>query len=144
MKYVSLFVFALLIVVFSACENSSDSSEVKLHWDRDMCTRCVMVISDRHNTVQVTNPKTSKNYMFDDIGCMALWFNDEKISWNDEAVVKITDADTGEWINAKDAFYDSQNITPMGFGYSAHKTKDSIKKDQEIIDYEEVLRRVLK
>jgi hypothetical protein len=82
--------------------------------------------------------------MFDDIGCMALWFDEEQIPWADEAIVWITDVDSGEWIDAKKAFYDTENITPMAYGFSAHKTKQSIKKDQEIIDYNEVLKRVTK
>jgi hypothetical protein len=101
-----------------------------------------MVVSDRHNTVQFINPHTHKVYMFDDIGCMALWFNDENISWSDDAIVWITDVKTGKWIDAKTALYDTENITPMAYGFSAHATKESIEPNQEIIDYAEVLKRV--
>jgi nitrous oxide reductase accessory protein NosL len=136
---------ALLALFFIGCsEEKSKTAVSEVHWDRDMCARCVMVVSDRQNTAQVKDPKTGKKYMFDDIGCTILWFKDENISWKDQAVIWITDVNTGEWIDARTAFYDTENITPMAYGFSAHKTKDTIKKGQEIIDFEEVSRRVIK
>ena len=144
MKYLKILVVALLLLSFSACEKKDTSGVAKVHWDRDMCARCVMVVSDRHNTTQVKDPKTGKAYMFDDIGCMALWFEEEQIAWKDSAIVWITDVDTGEWIDAKSAFYDTQNVTPMAYGFSAHKLKESIKEGEEIVDYDEVLKRVIK
>ncbi|SFV52863.1 hypothetical protein MNB_SV-12-1347 [hydrothermal vent metagenome] len=109
-----------------------------------MCARCVMVVSDRKNTVQVRDPRTGKKYMFDDIGCTILWFKDKKIEWKDQAKIWITDVNTGEWIDARTAFYDTENITPMAYGFSAHKTKSTIKEGQEIINFEEVTKRVIK
>ncbi len=138
-----LFAFIALLS-FSSCEKKDPLAIEKVHWDRDMCARCVMVVSDRHNTVQIKNPKTGKKYMFDDIGCTILWFKQEKIHWQDKAKIWITDFKSGDWIDARDAFYDTQNITPMSYGFSAHKSKKTIKKGQEIIDFKEVSRRVIK
>jgi nitrous oxide reductase accessory protein NosL len=138
-------IFALLLVfVLEGCDKESNSDVAEVHWDRDMCARCVMVVSDRHNTTQVRDPKTGKKYMFDDIGCAILWFKDEHISWRDQAVIWITDVETGEWIDARKAFYDTENITPMAYGFSAHKSRASIKEGQEIIDFDELSRRVIK
>ncbi len=144
MNYLKVLLVALVALSFSACEKKDTSGVAKVHWDRDMCARCVMVVSDRHNTTQARDPNTGKKYMFDDIGCMALWFEEEKIEWRNDAIVWITDTNTGEWIDAKTAFYDTENITPMAYGFSAHKTKATIKEGQEIVDYDEVLRRVIK
>jgi copper chaperone NosL len=138
--YFKFFVIGILVFMFSACEKESVSGLAKVHWDRDMCTRCVMVVSDRKNTVQVANSLTGKKYMFDDIGCMTLWFSEENINWKDKAVVWITDVDSGEWINARKAFYNPGNITPMSFGFSAHKVKSSIKDANEVLSYDEVLK----
>ena len=140
----NILIAIVLIGLIGGCDNKSNKGIVKVHWDRDMCARCVMVISDRKNTVQVQNPITHKTYMFDDIGCTILWFEDEHIKWKDKAKIWITDVNTGKWIDAKTAFYDTQNITPMAYGFSAHQTKNSIKPNQEIIDYKEVVRRVKK
>ncbi|MEA3370500.1 MAG: hypothetical protein U9Q40_04105 [Campylobacterota bacterium] len=143
MKYFKFLIIGSLVFLFSACEEKSKTDVAKVHWDRDMCARCVMVVSDRQNTTQVRDPQTGRKYMFDDIGCMALWFKEENIEWKDSAIVWINDVNTGEWINARTAFYDTENITPMAYGFSAHKTKESIKEGQEIVDYNEVLKRVL-
>jgi len=139
-----LFTTLVSLLSMSGCEERSTTDVAKVHWDRDMCARCVMVVSDRKNTTQVREPKTGKKYMFDDIGCTILWFQDQNITWKDQAVIWITDVNTGEWIDARKAFYDTENVTPMAYGFSAHKTKESIKKGQEIIDFEELSRRVIK
>ncbi|MDA3908862.1 MAG: hypothetical protein PF437_07220 [Sulfurimonas sp.] len=131
-------------MVFLACEKKVETGVAEVHWDRDMCSRCVMVVSDRKNTVQVRNPDTSKTYMFDDIGCMALWFEEEKIEWKNKAIIWVTDSESGDFIDARVAFYDTNNITPMAYGFSAHKLKDNIKQGEEIISYDEVINRVTK
>ena len=144
-KFFPLFIlFFSLLIALTGCKERSKTDVAKVHWDRDMCSRCIMVVSDRKNTTQVRDPKTGKKYMFDDIGCAILWFKEDKITWKDKAVIWITDLSTGEWINARTAFYDTENITPMAYGFSAHKTKITIKKGQEIIDFEELTKRVIK
>lgn len=144
MKKFNLLVILAIIIVFSGCEKKITTDLHKVHWDRDMCKRCVMVISDRKHAVQVINPKTGRSYMFDDIGCWVLWVKDENIKWEDNATIWITDANSGKWINAKTAFYDTNNITPMAYGFMAHKTKESIKEDEEIVMYDEVRKRIIK
>ena len=141
---IKFFILTFLVIFSLGCEKKINRGIATVHWDRDMCARCVMVVSDRHNTTQAINPKTGKKYMFDDIGCMVLWFEDEQIEWRDDAIVWITDVDTAEWIDAKKAYYDTNNVTPMAYGFSAHKSKKSIKDGEEIIDYNEVLKRVQK
>jgi len=129
-----LFVFTLL-----GCSDKK-SDDLTVHWDRDMCSRCVMVISDRHNTVQVISADKGKN-VFDDIGCMVIW--SQKNPLGDQDKIWVNDVITKEWINAKEAFYDAGNITPMGYGFSAHKLKSDIKKGKEILDYNELVKRIL-
>ena len=139
-----LAIYFSLLAIFTGCEARSKTDVVKVHWDRDMCSRCVMVVSDRKNTTQVRNSKNGKKYMFDDIGCTVLWFQEEKIEWRNQAIIWITDVNTGEWIDARMAFYDTENITPMAYGFSAHKTKNTIKEGQEIVNFDELSRRVIK
>jgi len=143
-KLLWLMVTLFSLLSISGCEERSKTDVAKVHWDRDMCARCVMVVSDRQNTTQVRDPKTGRKYMFDDIGCAILWFKDEQIEWKDQAIIWITDLKTGKWINAREAFYDTENITPMAYGFSAHKTKETIKKGQEIVGFEELSKRVIK
>jgi nitrous oxide reductase accessory protein NosL len=134
----------LLLLSFNGCEKKKITTELhEVHWDRDMCERCKMVTSDRHHAVQVINPENGKSYMFDDIGCTLLWFDDEKITWKDKAKVWITDVETGKWIDARTAFYDTHNITPMAYGFAAHEKKERIKAGEEIVRYNDLFKRIL-
>jgi len=143
-KLLLLLGIVVSFILLSACQDRNGLDARSVHYDRDMCARCAMVVSDRHNTAQVINPHTGKVYKFDDIGCTILWFEEEHIPWKNEAVIWVTDVDTGEWIDAKKAYYDTENLTPMAYGFSAHKTKEQIDKSQEVIDYQEVVKRVKK
>ena len=89
------------------------------------------------------NPHTGRRYFFDDIGCVVLWFKENKIAWSEEAVIWVNDAKTGEWIDARKAFYDTENITPMAYGFGAHVRKEEIKEGQEIVDFTELTGRVI-
>ncbi|MDD3462596.1 MAG: hypothetical protein PHW07_03015 [Sulfurospirillaceae bacterium] len=137
-------VIFFLLFLFFGCDNKSNIDPKKMHWDRDMCIRCKMVLSDRKFSAQAINPKTRQKYTFDDIGCVILWFKEDRIEWADEAIIWVNDAISGEWIDARTAFYDTENITPMAYGFGAHKTKEQIKPNQEIIDFLEVQKRVIK
>jgi nitrous oxide reductase accessory protein NosL len=139
----TLFFTVVLLLSFNGCEKKQITTELQeVHWDRDMCERCKMVTSDRHHAVQVINPKTGKSYMFDDIGCALLWFEDEKITWKDQAKVWITDVDTGKWIDARTAFYDAGNVTPMAYGFAAHAKKENIKEGKDVLLYDALLKQV--
>jgi len=140
----ALFFTLFLMLGFSGCEKKQISTALQeVHWDRDMCERCKMVTSDRHHTVQVINPKTGKAYMFDDIGCALLWFKDENISWKDQAKVWITDNESGKWIDARSAYYDAGNVTPMAYGFAAHQKRETIQEGKEVIRYETLSKRVM-
>jgi len=126
MRAFSLFAalaFALVLGMQGCSKKSSDGAAVKMHWDRDMCERCKMAISERKFAVQVVNPATGKVYRFDDIGCTILWFDEEHIAWRDQAKIWITDAKTGEWIDARTAKYTDDSITPMAYGLAAFTEK---------------------
>ena len=132
-KFNYFFWLLFLILSFIGCEKNS-SGIAKMHWDRDMCERCKMAISDRKFAVQIINPKTGKVYKFDDIGCAVLWLKEEKIPWANEAKIYVTDAKSGKWINAKSAKYADDLITPMAYGFGAY-SKDTVPKDKKLYDF---------
>ena len=138
-----LFIPLIIIVLFAACEKKISTEISDVHWDRDMCDRCKMVVSDRNHAAQVVNPQNGRAYKFDDIGCVILWFKEDNIKWKDNAKIWITDLDTSKWIDARTAFYDTLNITPMAYGFAAHEKKESIKAGLEVIDFKEMSKRVL-
>ncbi|ARU48139.1 hypothetical protein [Sulfurospirillum diekertiae] len=144
MKKFNALILFLVMILMLGCDTKIDLSPKKIHWDRDMCERCKMVLSDRKFSAQVINPSNGKYYLFDDIGCAILWFQGNKIEWKEHAIIWVNDAKTGAWIDARKAFYDVLNVTPMAYGFGAHVVKEDIKEAQEIIDFEEVSKRVIK
>lgn len=145
MKYFKIIVYIFLsTLTFLGCDGKVNLEAKKVHWDRDMCERCRMVLSDRKFSAQVLHPDSGRKYLFDDIGCVILWFQEEKIDWSKRAIIWVNDAKTGAWVDARKAFYDVENITPMAYGFGAHAHKEDIAQGQEIIDFDEVTKRVIK
>ncbi len=118
----AFFLSVLVVLALTGCEKKDYTKEpAKMHWDRDMCERCKMAISDRKFAVQAVDEK-GRVYKFDDIGCLVLWQKFERPDVN-LTKIWITDARTGEWIDAKKACYTKEYITPMGYGFGAHKER---------------------
>jgi len=136
------FFLIVLLLGLTGCEKKNPTEMHGVHWDRDMCERCKMVVSDRHHAAQVINPANRRSYMYDDIGCAVLWFEEEKIGWISTAKIWVTDISTGKWIDAKTALYDTNNITSMAYGFGAHKDNSTIKAGEEVINFTEVSKRI--
>ncbi len=140
MKNYKIWFLFLILVSFLGCERKIDLGVHEVHWDRDMCIRCKMVVSERMYAAQLTDPMTGRTHYFDDIGCAVLWFVEDEIMWADKATIWVTDVKTGEWINAREAAWSTVSITPMAFGFAAHKPGTQ-PKDTEIISYDEMAKR---
>ncbi len=134
----------VLSLLFLGCEKKIDTGLHEVHWDRDMCELCKMVVSERYYAVQVVNPNKGKSYMFDDLGCAILWFKEEQITWEKDAKVYIADAVHGKFIDAKTAYYDTSSRTPMDYGFGAFTDKSLIDSSKEIIGFDEVRLRILR
>ncbi len=133
----------MIIFIFGGCEKRDKTAPVPIHWDRDSCERCDMAISERKYAVEVVNPKTGKHHLFDDIGCAVLWMDENKIPWKKDAIIWITDAKTGKWINAKKAEYTDDRITPMAYGIAAF-TKETLPKGEKPLTFEEAKKVIYK
>lgn len=145
MREYKLYLFSIVLFLgLTACEKKNPTELHNVHWDRDMCERCKMVVSDRQHATQVINPSNGRSYMYDDIGCAILWFDEEKIEWADKAKIWVTDIRTGKWIDARTALYDTNNITSMAFGFGAHENNSTVKSGEEIIGFEEMSKRIFK
>lgn len=119
-RFKKMLILLFLPLLFVAC-GEIDTSPKDIKWDRDICERCKMIISVRNYAAQVINPQNGKHYYFDDIGCTVLWFDEDNIEWEEQAIIYVTDAKSGEWIDAKSAHWTYGAITPMDFGFSAYK-----------------------
>jgi nitrous oxide reductase accessory protein NosL len=129
--------------MMGGCEKKDWRQPEKVHWDRDMCERCKMAVSERKYAAEVIDPKTHKHYKFDDIGCAILWFKEEKLDWIDQAIIWGKDGKSGQWIDARKAYYSTDKIPPMGYGFTAYANKADA-GNGEVIGFEEVVRRVIK
>jgi nitrous oxide reductase accessory protein NosL len=138
-KFVYLPLFALLLL--TGCKERADpSSPKKVHWDRDMCERCKMVLSDRRYAVEIINPKSGKAYYFDDIGCGVLWLEEERIPWADSAKIWVKESGDDKadgWIDAEKALFVGDALTPMAYGFGAFREK-SFPKDKKVYRFDEV------
>ncbi len=117
-----IFWFTLLL---SAC-GDDQTGTVDVKWDRDVCHRCQMMLSDRDFSAQVrTFPKNkrSKVYKFDDIGCAVLWLSTTEFKDDPKTQIWVNDYKTKKWINAKTAWYSKGLNTPMNYGLGAQATK---------------------
>lgn len=140
MKKFSLLLLFVISIFFSACDSTIDTSAKEVKYDREVCERCKMILSERNYAVQLINPSNGKRYYYDDIGCAILWFDEEHIEWEKDAIIYVADVQTGEWINAYEAFWTYGAVTPMDFGFSANKYKQ---EDKENFSYNYVRDRVL-
>ncbi len=140
-RFSFLFFSVLLLLGVSGCEKKPIGGVAQMHWDRDMCERCKMAISERKFAAQIIDPKSGKVYKFDEIGCAVLWMDETGIPWKDQAIIWINDAKTGEWIDARKAKYTYGAITPMAFGFAAYSDK-TVPSDAETFDFATVSEKI--
>jgi len=140
MKKLSKYLFLSIAIIFvlTACEKKQDNALAKMHWDRDACERCVMIISEKGFAVQIENPTTKQKHKFDDIGCAVLWFKDNNQDWFEKANIWVKDEKEKEWINARTALWTNENITPMNYGLAAY-SKQTLPQGQKSLNFEEAV-----
>lgn len=114
-------------LVLAGCSGDPGTGPAEVTWDRDVCERCSMVLSDREHAAQVryADPAAARSRvaLFDDLGCAVLWLEaqDWQLDWRDDPAVEIwvTDYRDGSWIDARTARYVKGRITPMQYGLGA-------------------------
>lgn len=107
----------LLIILLSSCQNNSGRTEIK--WDRDTCEQCRMVISDKHFATQIRGGPDRKIHLFDDMGCAIHWLKQQPWGADETTSIWVTDYRTGQWLEARHAYYVGGQLTPMNFGFGA-------------------------
>lgn len=99
-----------------------DTGPAEVHWDRDTCERCMMVLSDRKHSAQIRGGPEggrTKVYMFDDIGCAVLWLEEQPWKGDPKTEIWVNDHRDGHWIDARKAHYVTGQETPMDYGLGA-------------------------
>lgn len=125
------FAMTPLATILSGCADDGGhwpEGMAAFKWDRDVCTRCKMTISDRRFASQIRGGPKNTFFKFDDIGCATTW-RAEKLRehpWMAEAATHFWVAEfTGQgdkWLKAREAHYLSGKSSPMGYNYAALPT----------------------
>jgi len=140
MKHLKVLLFPLLFSLFS-CQKAPETGPIEVTFDRDICERCQMLISDPLYVAEIRGGKNHKIHKFDDIGGAVLWLAKQPQTWQTDPNTEIWVADhiTGDWLNAKTAWYVKDAHTPMNYGYGAEP-----KPSSSAIDYDTMALHILK
>jgi len=116
---------ALLFI--SACSSDSGTGAITVEWEQDSCRRCNMILSDQFHAAQIRHKPAdgpAEVYIFDDIGCAVAWLEDR--AWKDDPATElwVNEHKTGNWIDARKAFYVTGHQTPMQYGLGAQFEAD--------------------
>jgi len=133
MKFYNFLLLIGIMIITLGCEQKDPSSPHNVHFDRDMCERCKMVISDRNYVTQIIDVTKREAHSFDDIGCAVLWLDENSKRLHQNYKFYVADKSTGEFIDINSAYLSRGGTTPMDFGISASKEKS----DAEYISFEE-------
>ncbi|MBK7901316.1 MAG: nitrous oxide reductase accessory protein NosL [Azonexus sp.] len=134
----------------AACGGKSGWPEgmVEIKWDRDVCARCSMVISNRRFAAQIRGGPHNEAFKFDDVGCLAFWLRDKarELPWLAEAATRLWVADHGSkpealaWLDARQAHYLGGKHSPMGYGYAAYSLPQAGSLDFDALREQVVLK----
>jgi hypothetical protein len=97
---------------------------------------CNMTIKDLSYSAQAILPNNDTLF-FDDVGCMVLWLDTQTNKNN--IILFVWAKDTNKYIKAKKAWYSSDELTPMGYGFAGYQNK----KDT-YLDFDTARKNILK
>ena len=116
------------VLMLSACSGEPDTGPEEVHWDRDVCELCIMLLSDARFVAQVRGGPKNKVYKFDDVGCATNWLNDQPWAADPATEVWVAEhsstRDAMVWLKARDARYAKGDLSPMDYGFLAYKAAD--------------------
>lgn len=82
-------------------------------------TRCAMLIEDVTQAAQAVD-RRGRTWFFDDVGCLALWLDTARDP--DELALWVQARDTGQWLDARRAWYVRDAETVMEYGFAPYAT----------------------
>ena len=124
-----------------------ETGPVEIAWDRDSCELCKMIISDQRFAAQVRGGPKHKAYKFDDIGCAVNWLNEKPWAGDPKTEIWVAERTSKRaamtWLNAREARYVPDQITPMNYGFGAVKP-DAPEAEGRSIGFERMTDIILK
>jgi copper chaperone NosL len=123
-RFTANIIAAASLWLLTGCSDPVSTGPEEVRWDREPCTRCVMSISDPNFAAQVRGAPEGEPQLlskFDDLGCAIIWLGQQ--SWKDNPQVEIwvSAYQGGDWIDARQAYFVQNQLTPMNYGLGAQK-----------------------
>jgi copper chaperone NosL len=108
---------------------------VEIVLNEENCSHCRMAVSQREFAAEVVTVSGSFD-TFDDIGCLRDWVKEHQPP--ESAGLFVVDQTTGEWLDAKSAFFVQAQIlpTPMSSGLAAFGSEASAQSTAEKLEGE--------
>ncbi len=117
-----------MAALLSACRKDGwPDGMAEIKWDRDVCARCSMVISDRRFAAQLRGGPDDRAFKFDDVGCLVFWMQEkaDTYPWMKAPETRLWVADFNSksreemrWLEPKRAFFVTRT-SPMGYNFAA-------------------------
>jgi copper chaperone NosL len=137
----------LVLLILSGCSGDADTGPGEVRWDRVSCVRCLMSVSDRNFSAQVRGgpaDRKSRLHFFDDLGCAVIWLQDKPWGEDPRTEIWVTDAVTGQWLDARTALYETGFLTPMDYGLGARpQDEPQDEPGGDRLTYEQAVRMIL-
>jgi copper chaperone NosL len=113
------FLVTAFLVSLAGCGQGSNTGPGRIHWDRETCEHCQMVISDRRHAIQIRLFEDRQTHAFDDLGCGLLWLDQQglRAGSDDGPEIWVKDSEAGDWIDARSAAFEAGLTTPMAYGF---------------------------
>ena len=108
---------------------NSEHKPIEIQPKEYQCSECNMDVEALEYMAEIVR-EDGVTYFFDDIGCVVLWLERNKLS-NPTLLSKTLD--TKEWVDATKAWYTRVASSPMGYGFGAYKNKA-----EGLIEYQEM------
>ena len=125
----------VLLVLASAC-SEPDHGPVRIVWGRHACDHCGMAINEETFAAEVrVGPRDVMR--FDDFGCAVAWLESQG-GPSAASEFWVMDATRSEWIDARQAFYQPGQRTPMAHGFAAAQSRTP-----DNVDFETARRTIL-
>jgi copper chaperone NosL len=129
--------------VLAGCEQASNTGPGQIHWDRQTCEHCQMVISERRHAVQVRLLGDRRTYAFDDLGCGLLWLDQRDVlaGGAQGPEVWVIKDQTEHWIDGRAVSFGTGLTTPMAYGFGPSEGGISLAEAQIAVRDAERIRR---
>jgi copper chaperone NosL len=126
-----------ITLAFLACSGGVPQP-VEIVLNEETCSHCRMAVSQREFAAEVVTVSGSLD-VFDDIGCLVQWMAEHQPP--ESAGLFVVDFESGEWLDAKAAYYiRSEKLpTPMSFGLAAFKSEAAARAVADELEGEVIL-----